>query len=104
MSARASPHPWDEHLRGAFASHLGQHDAVVRIAVDLPLAVHRRAQELATDTGRPLSAVIVDLAARGLAQLDGSAAFATAPRTGFPVITVGRRVTAEQVAAASDEE
>ncbi|MCD2194275.1 hypothetical protein LQ327_12915 [Actinomycetospora endophytica] len=76
----------------------------MRTTVDLPMAVHQRAMEIARDTGRSLSAVIADLAARGLGQLDQPVVIATDPRSGFPVITVGRRVTSEQVAAASDEE
>ena len=55
-------------------------------------------------TGQSLSAVVAELTVRGLSQLDVPVAIATDERSGFPVISVGRRVTSEQVAAALDEE
>jgi hypothetical protein len=76
----------------------------MRTTVDLPQAVHRRAVEIAERTGQSLSAVIVDLTVRGLSQLDVPVLVATDERPGFPVISVGRRVTSEQVTAALDEE
>lgn len=76
----------------------------MRTTVDLPPAVHARALDIAKRTGRSLSAVIADLAVRGLGQLDQPVAIGTDERSGFPVITIGRRVTSEQVAAALDEE
>ena len=76
----------------------------MRTTVDLPPAVHRRALEIAERTGRSLSAVIADLTIRGLSQLDEPVVVRTDERSGFPVISVGRRVTSEQVAAALDEE
>jgi hypothetical protein len=76
----------------------------VRTTVDLPPAVHRRALEIAKQTGRSLSAVIADLTVRGLSQLDQPVVVGTDERSGFPVISVGRRITSEQVAAALDEE
>jgi hypothetical protein len=48
--------------------------------------------------------VIAELTIRGLSQLDEPVVVGTDPRSGFPVISVGRRVTSEQVAAALDEE
>ena len=76
----------------------------MRTTVDLPPAVHRRALEIAKRSGRSLSAVIADLAVRGLGQLDQPVVVGTDERSGFPVITIGRRVTSEQVAATLDEE
>jgi predicted transcriptional regulator len=76
----------------------------MRTTVDLPPAVHRRAVEIAKRTGQSLSAVIAELTVRGLSQLDVPITIATDERSGFPVISVGRRVTSEQVAAALDEE
>jgi predicted transcriptional regulator len=76
----------------------------MRTTVDLPPAVHRRALELAERSGRSLSAVVADLTVRGLSQLDEPVVVRTDERSGFPVISVGRRVTSEQVAAALDEE
>jgi hypothetical protein len=76
----------------------------MRTTVDLPPSVHRRAVEIAKRTGQSLSAVIADLTVRGLSQLDVPVLVTTDERSGFPVISVGRRVTSEQVAVALDEE
>jgi len=76
----------------------------MRTTVDLPPAVHRRALEIAKRTGRSLSAVVADLTARGLGQLDEPVVIGTNEQSGFPVITIGRRVTSEEVATALDEE
>jgi hypothetical protein len=61
----------------------------MRTTVDLPSAVHRRAQEIAHERHRSLSAVVADLAVRGLATLGE---------------TLGRRITSQEVAAALDDE
>jgi len=76
----------------------------MRTTVDLPAAVHRRALEIAKRTGQSLSAVVADLTIRGLSQLDEPVVIGTDEQSGFPVISLGRRVTSEQVAAALDEE
>ncbi|WP_300013728.1 antitoxin [Pseudonocardia sp.] len=76
----------------------------MRTTVDLPPAVHRRALEIARRTGRSLSAVVADLVVRGLGQLDQPIVVGTDERSGFPVVTIGRRVTSEQVAEMLDEE
>jgi hypothetical protein len=76
----------------------------MRISVDLPPAVHRRALEIAARTGQSLSVVVAELTVRGLSQLDVPVVISTDERSGFPVICVGPRVTSKQVAAALDEE
>lgn len=76
----------------------------MRTTVDLPPAVHRRAQEIAKRRGVSLSAVVAELTIRGLSQLDEPMVIGVDERSGFPVVSVGRRVTSEQVAAALDEE
>jgi len=48
--------------------------------------------------------VVADLAVRGLGQLDEPVVISTDEQSGFPVITIGRRITSEQVAVALDEE
>lgn len=50
-----------------------------------------------------MSAMIAELTARGLAQLDEPMVITTDERSGFPVISVGRRVTSEDVAAVLDD-
>jgi hypothetical protein len=76
----------------------------MRTTVDLPTAVHRRARELAEQRGQSLSSVVAELTARGLSQLDEHVAITIEQGSGFPVISVGRRVTAADVAAALDDE
>ncbi len=71
--------------------------------MDLPPAVHRRAQELAAQSGRSLSSTIADLTMRGLGQLEAPIDIQIDERSGFPVISVGRRVTSGDVAAAIEE-
>jgi hypothetical protein len=65
--------------------------------------VHRRALEIAKRTGRSISAVVADLVIRGRGQLDQPVVIGADERSGFPVITIGRRVASEQVAAVLDE-
>ena len=75
----------------------------MRTTVDLPPAVHQRASEIARRNGQSLSAVVAELTIRGLSQLDVPVVIATDERSGFPVISVGRLVTSDQVAATLDE-
>ena len=76
----------------------------MRTTVDLPPALHRRAVELAALRGQSLSATLAELAARGLSQLDQPIVVRTDSVSGFPVISIGRRVTSEEVSAALDED
>jgi hypothetical protein len=76
----------------------------MRTTVDLPPAVHRRATELAKRRGQSLSSVIAELATYGLSRLEEPLVVRTDPRSGFPVISVGRRITSHDVADALDEE
>ncbi|MBK5305933.1 MAG: hypothetical protein JJD92_04515 [Frankiaceae bacterium] len=76
----------------------------MRTTVDLPPAVHRRAQELAKARGQSLSATLAELTARGLGQLDEPVVVRTDGTSGFPVVSIGRRLTSDDVAAALDEE
>jgi predicted transcriptional regulator len=76
----------------------------VRTTVDLPPAVHRRAMQLAKRRGQSLSAVIAELATYGLSRLDEPLVITTDPQSGFPVVSLGRRITSEDVAEALDDE
>lgn len=79
------------------------YDAGVRTTIDLPPTVHRRARELAAQRGQSLSMVITDLAVRGMAQLDVPVELTTGPRTGLPVLSLGRRITSNEVAEVLDD-
>jgi hypothetical protein len=76
----------------------------MRTTVDLPPAVHRRAQALAQSRHQSLSAVVADLTVRGLAALGEPVELATDPVSGLPVISLGQPVTAAEVADALDDE
>lgn len=76
----------------------------MRTTVDLPPALRRRVEELAHDRGQSISAVVSELALRGLDQLEEPIVITSDPRTGFPVFHVGRRVTSDDVADLLDDE
>jgi hypothetical protein len=76
----------------------------MRTTVDLPPAVHRRAVDLAQQRHQSLSAVVAELTIRGLAALGEPVLVATDPQSGFPTISLGRRVTSADVADALDDE
>lgn len=80
------------------------YDADVRTTVDLPPNVHERVRRLAAERGDSMSAVLADLTMRGLAQLASPVELTTEPRTGLPVLSIGRRITDEDVVAALDDE
>jgi hypothetical protein len=76
----------------------------MRTTVDLPPAVHRRAVQLAKQRGQSLSSVIAELATYGLSRLNEPLVLRTDPQSGFPVVSLGRQITSEDVANALDEE
>ena len=76
----------------------------MRTTVDLPPAVHRRARSIASQRGMSLSAVIADLAIRGLAALDEPVTLTTDARTGLPVLSLGQPISTDDVTAALDDE
>ena len=76
----------------------------MRTTVDLPPEVHERAKRLADERRQSLSATLADLTIRGLASLGEPAQVSTDPISGLPTLTLGRPVTAEDVAEALDDE
>ena len=60
--------------------------------------------QLAEQRGLSLSAMISELTVRGLAQLDTPLSVARDEVTGLPVISLGRSITAAEVADLIDEE
>jgi len=64
--------------------------------------MHSCALDIATRTGRSRSDMVADLTVRGLSRLDVPVTIAADERSRSSVISVGRRVTSEQVAAALD--
>lgn len=86
------------------------HDATmlesgVRTTIDLPDDLHKQALAIARDTHRTLSETVAELMRRGLGAGSSTAtAISTDPRTGLPLVRVGRVVTSEDVRSLEDEE
>jgi hypothetical protein len=57
-----------------------------------------------SSVGKSLSSVIAELATYGLSQLKEPLVLRTDPQSGFPVASLGRQITSEDVASALDDE
>jgi len=78
------------------------YDAAMRTTIDLPVDLLERTKAIARDTSRSLSEVVADLVRRGIEP--GTTPSPTrSPRTGLPVVSIGRVVTSEDVRALEDE-
>ncbi|GAA5152321.1 antitoxin VapB29 [Pseudonocardia eucalypti] len=75
----------------------------MRTTVDLPDDLHQQALSIARDTSRTLSETIADLMRRGLNQRPAGQ-ITVSPATGWPVISVGRVITTEDVRSLDDDE
>lgn len=76
----------------------------MRTTVDLAPQVLQRIKELASERGASVSTTIAELTARGLSELHGPMRMRLDVRSGFPVLSFGRPVTAEDIADALDDE
>lgn len=76
----------------------------MRTTVDLPADVHERAKRIADERRQSLSATLADLTIRGLASLGEPATISSDPVSGLPTLTLGSRVTSNDVAEALDDE
>lgn len=75
----------------------------MRTTIDLPDDLLSQARSIARDTSRTLSETVADLMRRGLQQGTASR-ISRSELTGFPVLSVGRVVTTEDVRALEDDE
>ncbi len=73
----------------------------MRTTVDLPDDLHALARQLAHETGRSMSEVLVTLVRAGLGE--PAERPRRASRRGMPVVHVGRPVTADDVRSLDDE-
>jgi Arc/MetJ family transcription regulator len=77
------------------------YDAVMRTTIDLPDDLHERAARIARATSRTLSETVAELVRRGL-ERHGEPRVERSPRTGLPVVTVGRPINGDDVASLED--
>lgn len=75
----------------------------MRTTVDLPDDLHKQALSIARDTSRTLSEIVAELMRRGLGE-SGQPSASRSPRTGLPVVTVGKIITTEDVRSLEDDE
>ncbi len=75
----------------------------MRTTIDLPEDLHKQAVAIARDTSRSLSETVAELMRRGLGQGRGTE-ITRSPRTGLPVLHLGRVITTEDVRALDDDE
>ncbi len=75
----------------------------MRTTIDLPEDLHRAAVLIARDRRQTLSRTVSDLLRSALAGGHRDVAVETDSDTGLPLVRLGRRVTAEDVAIAQDE-
>lgn len=74
----------------------------MRTTIDLPEDLHRQAVAIARDTSRTLSETVADLMRRGLGT-DPGPGISRSPRTGLPVVRLGRVITSEDVRSLEDD-
>ena len=75
----------------------------MRITIDLPDELHRQALSIARDTSRTLSETVADLMRRGLGEGKCSQT-SQSPRTGLPVVTLGKATTTDDVRSLEDDQ
>lgn len=75
----------------------------MRTTIDLPDDLHRAALLLARDRRQTLSRTVSELLRTALVAGQKDVVVRTDDLTGLPLVPLGRRITAEDVASASDE-
>ena len=76
----------------------------MRTTIDLPDDLHRVARQIARDRHQTLSRAVSDLLRAALEGGHRGAGLEIDAETGLPLVRLGRRVTAEDVASAQDED
>lgn len=75
----------------------------MRTTIDIPDDLHAQAAAIARDTHQTLSQAVALLIRRGLSS-GGPSEITKSPRTGLPVVHVGRTITSEDVRRLEDED
>ncbi|WP_236796175.1 antitoxin [Amycolatopsis sp. GM8] len=73
----------------------------MRTLIDLPDDLHGQVLSIARDTSRTLSEIVTELVQRGLRQSKPAPA-ARSPRTGLPVVRLGKVITTDDVRSPDD--
>lgn len=80
------------------------YDGPMRTTIDIPEDLHRIATSMARDTGRTLSDTVAELIRRGLGTGESPIRRYVSPRSGLPVVHLGRGpVTVDDVRALDDD-
>lgn len=79
------------------------YDAVMRTTIDLPDDLHQAAMLVARDRHQTLSRTVASLLRSALAGEKGHATIQIDPDSGLPTLSVGRRITADDVAAVDED-
>jgi hypothetical protein len=74
----------------------------MRTTIDIPDDLHRQALSIARDTSRTLSEIVAELMRRGLGQGKPSQT-SQSPRTGLPVVSLGKIITTDDVRSLEDD-
>lgn len=74
----------------------------MRTTIDLPDDLHQAATMIAQDRHQTLSRTVADLLRTALAGDRGTTVVHIDPETGLPLVHLGHRITADDVASASD--
>ncbi|MBV8931975.1 MAG: antitoxin [Kutzneria sp.] len=75
----------------------------MRTTLDLPDDLHRQVLSIARDTSRTLSETVVELMRRGLGQGKPSQT-SRSPKTGLPVVNLGKIITTDDVRSLEDDQ
>jgi len=79
------------------------YDAVMRTTIDLPDDLHQAATLIARDRHQTLSRTVASLLRSALAGEKHDTTIKIDPDSGLPTVRVGRRITAEDVAAVDED-
>lgn len=75
----------------------------MQTTIDLPPAVHARALELAEQQHKTLSEIITECVQEALGRVANRAVLVGTTSSGWPIVSLGRPVTAEDVRSLEDE-
>lgn len=75
----------------------------MRTTIDLPDDLHRQALSIARDTSRTVSEIVAELMRRGLGQGKPSQT-SRSPKTGLPVVSLGKIISTDDVRSLEDDQ